>query len=39
VLTAEADGIFISIDPERFTRMRAERDERVAGKRTGSLEG
>jgi acyl-coenzyme A thioesterase PaaI-like protein len=38
VLTAEADGIFISLDPERFTRMRAERDERVAGKSTGSFE-
>lgn len=32
VLTAEAEGIFVSIAPERFTRMRADRDERVAGR-------
>lgn len=38
VLTAEAEGIFISLDPQRFVRMREARDERVAGRNVGSID-
>ncbi len=32
LLCAEAEGLFISIDPAKFAAMKAERDERRAGR-------
>jgi acyl-coenzyme A thioesterase PaaI-like protein len=31
---SEAEGIFISIDPERFANLKADREQRVAGRQT-----